>query len=585
MPVVPKVSTIADSANPLKIQPSDWNALLNNRLGVNARDYGADPTGVADSSAAIQAAIDTGKTVILPEGTYRAVALSLNTAGQCLLGAGSGLTILQRATNGTLITLTKASQQLRGLSVRGESSTPAFTGDNIVINGTNPDDVVLHDVDSRWTLGRPLYAPCVLSGLRVEGGSYSHEGASGNPCMEIGYLAAPSTINYATIVGVVTHESDQPIKFIAVAGASIVGCQIGGFVNLNGTTQASTVNKMLGCRVIGDMQILGASHVFIGNAVAPGKTVTFDVDGLSTANGCLWIGVEGNTATVVNNGNANNLILRAAPTGTGGLVLGGTTSLAQVGYDVSTGDLTLPSNVIIPNAKAFKGKMAGGTALNIGFYNASDNCFFGPQSVSGMFTDVNGATSLTGSIGGTTKWATGSDYFRPQTDNTINLGGGSNRWKEIFAGNGTINTSDAREKQEIAPIDDTVLDAWATIDYQQYRWCRAVEEKGDAARVHHGIVAQRISEAFAARGLDAHRYGLFIHDTWPAHEIFDGFETVTLPDGSPDRRERTRTVPAGDRYGVRYDQCLVLEAALMRRTTARLEARVAALETPSGGTP
>ena len=39
---------------------------------VNIWDYGADPTGVADSTSAIQAAIDSGaKTIRVPAGTYK----------------------------------------------------------------------------------------------------------------------------------------------------------------------------------------------------------------------------------------------------------------------------------------------------------------------------------------------------------------------------------------------------------------------------------------------------------------------------------------------------------------------------------
>jgi hypothetical protein len=37
---------------------------------VNVLDYGADPTGVADSTAAIQAAVNASKTIYLPNGTY-----------------------------------------------------------------------------------------------------------------------------------------------------------------------------------------------------------------------------------------------------------------------------------------------------------------------------------------------------------------------------------------------------------------------------------------------------------------------------------------------------------------------------------
>ncbi|TVR79708.1 MAG: hypothetical protein EA412_06005 [Chitinophagaceae bacterium] len=40
-------------------------------------------------------------------------------------------------------------------------------------------------------------------------------------------------------------------------------------------------------------------------------------------------------------------------------------------------------------------------------------------------------------------------YFRPMPDNTVALGGLSNRWTSVFASNGTINTSDMREKTNI----------------------------------------------------------------------------------------------------------------------------------------
>jgi hypothetical protein len=65
---------------------------------VNAVKHGADPTGVADSTSAIQAAINTGKNVFLPAGTYKLTdALTFATANQFFFGAGEYLTILSVA--------------------------------------------------------------------------------------------------------------------------------------------------------------------------------------------------------------------------------------------------------------------------------------------------------------------------------------------------------------------------------------------------------------------------------------------------------------------------------------------------------
>lgn len=46
-----------------------------------------------------------------------------------------------------------------------------------------------------------------------------------------------------------------------------------------------------------------------------------------------------------------------------------------------------------------------------------------------------------------------TSYFYPLPDNSITLGASGNRWSTIFATNGTINTSDAREKTNIQNIN------------------------------------------------------------------------------------------------------------------------------------
>lgn len=75
---------------------------------VNVIDFGADPTGVADSTAAIQAAIDAVKTsggsVYLPTGTYTitdtlVIDTGVYTTGIIVFGDGRNTTIAQTGTN------------------------------------------------------------------------------------------------------------------------------------------------------------------------------------------------------------------------------------------------------------------------------------------------------------------------------------------------------------------------------------------------------------------------------------------------------------------------------------------------------
>lgn len=132
------------------------------------------------------------------------------------------------------------------------------------------------------------------------------------------------------------------------------------------------------------------------------------------------------------------------------------------------------------------------------------------------------------------------DFFGPGANDERNLGSGSRRWSNIYAVNGSINTSDERQKTNIQPIDDAVLDAWEDVEYTQFQWV-------DGDRTHVGVVAQHVQTVFESHGLDAFDYGVLCWDEW-------------------DNEDGTTS----DMYGVRYDQAMVLEAALQRRLWKRL---------------
>jgi hypothetical protein len=104
----------------------------------------------------------------------------------------------------------------------------------------------------------------------------------------------------------------------------------------------------------------------------------------------------------------------------------------------------------------------------------------------------------------------------PSTDNVSSCGNSSRRWSVIYAGSAIINTSDANSKQDISELDDAEKRVAISIKslIKKYRFKDAVAKKGDAARIHVGVVAQEIQAAFAAEGLDAHRYAMFCSDTW-----------------------------------------------------------------------
>jgi hypothetical protein len=97
-------------------------------------------------------------------------------------------------------------------------------------------------------------------------------------------------------------------------------------------------------------------------------------------------------------------------------------------------------------------------------------------------------------------------------DNAIDLGYASGRFDDIYATNGTIQTSDRNEKQDIEALTDaeTRVAVAAKGLLRKFRWQSAVEEKGDEARIHFGIIAQDLQDAFTAERLDAGDYAMFI---------------------------------------------------------------------------
>lgn len=105
-------------------------------------------------------------------------------------------------------------------------------------------------------------------------------------------------------------------------------------------------------------------------------------------------------------------------------------------------------------------------------------------------------------------------------DNSIDLGASSVRFDDIYATNPSIQTSDRNEKQDIEALSEAEQRVAVACKglLRKFRWKSAVEEKGEEARIHFGIIAQDLQAAFEAEGLDAGRYAMFISSTWTDEE-------------------------------------------------------------------
>jgi hypothetical protein len=516
---------------------------------VSVKDFGAVGDGVANDTAAFNSAAATGKTVFIPAGSY--VISTATSSAHWVLDDGayvSGLPDINPGTGGGIL-----------------NDTSRLTGR--VLNLTNVSG---------------------YTGIRL---------GSGNPWMEktrsftesISEFAVTSATGQIAILGA-SRTEDNP-------AANFAGIGLAGYgVNTNtANPEPSWAAYLEARRASGTGPALGAEiDVFSGSAVYPLDPYNSFSTGTSHSVN-LWLTAGGGdtpagqdiTAGIVFHPNPSKfyrgIVVRsgaldptfneviAAPTGTnyGWYTTGNTRTSRfndrEIQLEFSSNSDSPEFNFIRKRASAaasqsldtihiayFKG-WTGSTEYTAGFtkYLQRGNFSGGHARFSYDIQVKNsGGTDAQVTLNGQ-----GDNSFAPGADNVLNLGVGSARWAQVYAATGTINTSDEREKQDIADLDEAEKRVAATIKglVRKFRFKDAVAAKGSQARFHCGVIAQDVITAFASQGLDASHYGILCYDEW------EDLPEVKNEDGEIIQHHR----PAGNRYGIRYEELLAFVLAAL----------------------
>ena len=414
----------------------------------------------------------------------------------------------------------------------------------------------------------------------------------------------------------VTSLADTDI-FLALRGA--------GGINFTGETLAAFAS-----RNAAQGSAVAPGHTFYGDADtgmyrAAANTLGFSTQGVERArldpNGNLAIGTPSalgrldiaNAARVrwdlstaiaqeiVSNPAANAYAIKATDANSHRFLCGGTERVYITGTGLGIGSSSLPPVAPID--------LTTGAGRMLFTNEGSANALHSVNSVNNAYLNqvINGIQMFlrTGNIDRLV--IDGSGHVKPGADNTYNMGLASARWAQIYAAISPINTSDERAKQDIEPVPNEWLDAWGEVQWVRYKMRDSVAAKGEAARWHVGLIAQRVRDVFAERGLDARAIGLLCYDEWSEdrepiyEERLVGTETVVVDrvgtgvfgsdgaeimrdiaedrpiTGMVDTGETRVTLEAGDRWGLRYDECQAMEAAWQRRELARKDAVIADL--------
>ena len=177
----------------------------------------------------------------------------------------------------------------------------------------------------------------------------------------------------------------------------------------------------------------------------------------------------------------------------------------------------------------------------------------------------------------------GASYSGPEKGSVIFLSNNSIQEKLMFlypdgtwTWNGTACqiTSDQRYKQQITQIDNALLDAWEDVEPVQFKYNDAVNEKGNAARLHTGYVVQQIDTACKSHNIDISEYGLYCHEEYPQET-----EEVEVKQDDGTTTKETKVIrETSEHYSLRYTETLVVECAYLRRENNRLKERLSKIE-------
>ncbi len=555
-------------------------------------DFGAfkDGTNAAATTAAIQAAIDYAKAssnvhcIEFPTGNY-----AINAPILIHGNFGFGLVI-----EGNKSTITSSHN---GVAFSGNSAIPSPA-----------PTFNIHLAINNLTIVGPGIANTLSVGVKLYGASYSlnnvyitafYLGLQGAGCLISEFNSCTLTgntigSNFTLFDGFAPNDNHfykcswtyntRAILFgdFPYGSVTFIGCQIeGNNVSGNATDGVSVCNfsnagevtminshfesnpgeynllydsvdgrhlNIIGCQLIPGDLCGNALYMGYGELYVNGSHI------IQTIGQNIFLGVNNGGAVIIGdtagsiNGSLGKLVtIKQGRVATGGVNIG--SSLAGVGAKGVSG---------IGQVVEGRFDFINSSGTRIGYLNAN-------QAV----LDASDSYTISTGHGGVIVTRTATAGLSPGADGTKTLGEAALKWSEVWASNGTIQTSDERYKQQIEPIPQAWLDAWGDVDYVRFTFNDAVEKKGDGARWHIGLIAQRVKQAFEARGIDPFAIGILCYDKWDDVEIE---EQVTDENGNLVIDAETDNVVtrkkvikvAGDQYALRYEQALALECAYLR---------------------
>ena len=350
-------------------------------------------------------------------------------------------------------------------------------------------------------------------------------------------------------VGINTGSNAISEKLDVVGNIAVSGTVSASNVDIS-TSGSVTTNIATGTQSTqGDTKTLNLGTGYSSQATT---NVNIGADtGTTNIRGNLTVDGTGNVVgNLTVDGTIDATIDTLDVTGGESVISGTKSSLASAVLDVRNDTLVSGNNsgtIITLTAKD------GSVYYTKGAIGTSYSAFVGAQYSSPYFahTATNYDSGIRINSAGSTAYngMVSCDADGQSKNNTMSLGSPAYKWVTVYATTGSINTSDQTHKRDVEELSEAETRVAVACKglLRKYRWKDAYEEKGEEARIHFGIMAQDLRDAFSAEGLDASRYAMFCSDTWWEDETGERHEEQDLaPEGAVETTQ----------LGVRYDELL-----------------------------
>lgn len=146
-------------------------------------------------------------------------------------------------------------------------------------------------------------------------------------------------------------------------------------------------------------------------------------------------------------------------------------------------------------------------------------------------------------------------------DNKVSLGGGYARWKQIYAKNTSISTSDRNLKHDIHDIDDNLIKLFFKIKPKTYYF-------NDGDRIHIGLIAQDFENSMHELGLSENDYGMICKDILYDYTKFDE-DGVPIEDSKVTKKDEDGNIIY--RYSFRYEELITLIVQVVHNQQKELD--------------